>query len=426
MTMTVQQLKRAVIMCASIHAQTVAHAPAMLNARLKIIAPSAFAQPAWLAIHLRIASPKTSLPNQNVPATRNARPRCRVLISAAAIHAPIVIHAPAMLNVVFHSIVHCAIAHWDGVVIHKFNATNVRIFFFLENFAIFNIRLANYCRCCSSHIQPNAKLTLTVRTIRRVTTRNAWIHARMVQHNAAVAPNVWHRTIVPTAFVHKVRRVIQWFPVCAVCASTTKIVATMKPAIAWIVSVAPCAIRTLAQWPPVVRAAVINRCAHVSQAPPAIRTSNAPDTVNNRNVPTTLNVPHNWRVSMHAARIHAPNPTCARHNRRARCWTHCHCAQCCAAVRPTPLPTALAAVCQFDKINLDAGRTTSVPTQINALVAPVCWPVALNSAAWMHNVCRNCIGPFARVLLATRAIHTLNAHQVRIRFCSNSIHVIYL
>lgn len=64
--------------------------------------------------------------------------------------------------------------------------------------------------------------------IKHVTMRSALIHARTEQHSAAVEQNVYHRDIVPTAFVLQVRKVTLLYHALLAFVNTTRIVPTMK------------------------------------------------------------------------------------------------------------------------------------------------------------------------------------------------------
>lgn len=139
----VHSLIPAEIMCVLTHVRMVIHARAMLNVKLKIIVQFAFAHLILSAIHLQIALLTLWL-NQNVRPIQNAHRQHRASIKGAVIHAPNAIHALEMLNVVFHNTVHCAIAHWDGEVIHRHNVINVSVFTYIYFSIISYTRIFTY------------------------------------------------------------------------------------------------------------------------------------------------------------------------------------------------------------------------------------------------------------------------------------------
>lgn len=117
--------KPAEVTCALIHVKMVIHVHVMPNVKLEIIGQFAFVQLTLSVIHLQIALLKILLANENVEPIPNARRQHRASIKVAVIHALSVIHAQEMQNVVYHNIVHYALAHWAGEAIHKYNVINV-------------------------------------------------------------------------------------------------------------------------------------------------------------------------------------------------------------------------------------------------------------------------------------------------------------
>lgn len=95
------------------------------NVVYKTIVPFAHVHLVILVIHSKIAIWNRCDMRHNVPAIMNVqRPRL-VLINCVKIHVPNVIHASKMPNVEPYSIIQRVNVRQDGLVIHKFNATNV-------------------------------------------------------------------------------------------------------------------------------------------------------------------------------------------------------------------------------------------------------------------------------------------------------------